>query len=117
MAEVRRELMRSVREGGATIGVSDHGRWAVLVTINRDRTLLDRRHIELVDPGLPKIPHHSECQRLPIAEAVALVERVQASAERRAEIVLEEVALMLSRRGIVVAGIELRQCPKLPPTI
>jgi hypothetical protein len=117
MAEARRELKRSVREGGAIIGVSDHGGWAVLVTINRDRMLLDRRRVELVDPILPKIPHHSECQQLPIVEAVALVERVQASAERCAEIVLEEIALMSSRRGIVVAGIALRQCPKLPPTI
>ena len=104
-------------KGGAIIGVSDHGGWAVLVTVAGDGTLLDRRQVELVDPDLPKIPHHSECRRLPIVQAVALVERVQASAERRAETVLEEVALVSSRRGILVAGIALRQCPKLPATI
>ena len=58
------------------IGVSDHGGWAVLVTVAGDGTLLDRRRVELVDEDLPKIPHHSEAQRLPINEAVALVERV-----------------------------------------
>ena len=47
------------------IGVSDHGGWAVLVTVRGDGTLLDRRRVELVDEDLPKIPHHSEGQRLP----------------------------------------------------
>ncbi len=42
------------------IGVSDHGGWAVLVTVAGDGTLLDRRRVELVDKDLPKIPHHSE---------------------------------------------------------
>ncbi len=65
-------------KNGGIIGVSDHGGWAVLVTVARDGTLLDRRRVELVDEGLPKIPHHSEGQGLPIEEAVALVERVRA---------------------------------------
>jgi len=54
------------------IGVSDHGGWAVLVTVAGDGTLLDRRRVELVDEDLPKIPHHSEGQALPLHEAVAL---------------------------------------------
>jgi hypothetical protein len=62
------------------IGISDHGGWAVLVTAVADGTLLDRRRVELVDADLPKIPHHSEGQRLPLDEAVALVERVRESA-------------------------------------
>ena len=99
----------------AVIGVSDHGGWAVLVTAAADGSLLDRRRVELVDEGLPKIPHHSEAQRLPIDQAVALVERVQASVERHAKLRLDEVAVTLSARGIV--GIALRQCPALPPTI
>ena len=74
------------------IGVSDHGGWAVMVTASGDGTLLDRRRVELVDEDLPKIPHHSEGQGLPIEEAVALVERVRASAERHAKLRLEEVA-------------------------
>ena len=47
------------------IGVSDHGGWAVLVTVAGDGPLLDRRRVELVDQDLPKIPHHSEGQTLP----------------------------------------------------
>ena len=99
---------------GAIIGVSDHGGWAVLVTVARDGTLLDRRRVELVDEDLPKIPHHSEAQRLPLDEAVALVERVRISAERHAKLVLEAVAMTLPGR---IVGVALRHCPELPPTI
>ena len=83
---------REAQDGGI-IGVSDHGGWAVLVTVAGDGTLLDRRRVELVDDDLPKIPHHSEGQALPLTEAVALVERVAASAKRRAKLALEAVAV------------------------
>jgi hypothetical protein len=96
------------------VGVSDHGGWAVLVTADADGTLLDRRRVELVDEGLPKIPHHSEAQRLPLDAAVALVERVRVSAERHAELVLDLVATAVPGR---ILGVALRQCPSLPPTI
>ncbi len=100
------------------IGISDHGGWAVLVTAAGDGTLLDRRRVELVDEDLPKIPHHSEGQRLPLAEAVALVERVRVSAEQHAKLALDAVAMTLAGRGFVrVRGVALRQCPTLPPTI
>ena len=96
------------------IGVSDHGGWAVLVTVASDGTLLDRRRVELVDKDLPKIPHHSEGQALPLPEAVALVESVRLSAERHAKLVLEAVAATVPAR---IVGVALRQCPALPPTI
>ena len=95
------------------IGVSDHGGWGVLVTIAGDGTLLDRRRVELVDANLPKIPHHSEGQALPLEEAVALVERVRVSAERHAKLALDAVAMTVPR----ILGVALRQCPALPPTI
>jgi len=100
--------------GGGIIGVSDHGGWAVLVTAEGNGKLLDRRRVELVDNGLPKIPHHSEGQVLPLEEAIELVERVQASAERHAKLVLDAVALAVPGR---ILGIALRKCPELPPTI
>ncbi len=98
----------------AVIGVSDHGGWAVLVTVASDGTLLDRRRVELVDEGLPKIPHHSEGQGLPVDEAVALVERVEASAKRHSKLVLDAVAVTVPGR---IVGVALRQCPELPPTV
>jgi hypothetical protein len=84
------------------------------VTADGKGTLLDRRRVELVDEGLPKIPHHSEGQMLPLDEAIELVERVRASAERHAKLVLEAVAMALPG---AILGIAVRQCPELPPTI
>jgi hypothetical protein len=100
-------------KNGGIIGVSDHGGWAVLVTVARDGALLDRRRVELVDEGLPKIPHHSEAQRMPIDEAVKLVERVRVSAEEHAVLALDAVTTAVP----LVLGVALRKCPPLPPTI
>ena len=95
------------------VGISDHGGWAVLVTVGRDGTLLDRRRVELVDDDLPAIPHHHEAQMLPSREAVALVERVRRSAERHAAVALEAVASDVP--GVI--GVALRERQALPPTI
>ena len=100
-------------ENGGIIGVSDHGGWAVLVTAARDGTLLDRRRVELVDEGLPKLPHHSEGQELPLEEAVELVERVRVSAEKHAVLALDAVSMAAPR----IFGVALRKCQQLPPTI
>ncbi len=104
---------KSLSKNGGIIGVSDHGGWAVLVTVGRDGTLLDRRRVELVDEDLPKIPHHSECQRLPLTEAVKLVERVRVSAEKHAVLALDAVAKSVPN----IVGVALRRCPELPETI
>src|ERR1700686_4766537 len=98
-------------KSGAIIGVSDHGGWAVLVTGGREGTLLDRRRVELVGEGLPKIPHHSEGQGLPLDEAVELVERVRVSAERHAVLALDAVTMAVPR----ILGVALRKCPLAPP--
>jgi len=100
-------------QSGGVIGVSDHGGWAVLVTVAGDGTLLGRRRVELMGEGVPKLPHHSDGQRLPLDEAVELVERVRVSAERHAVLALDAVATAVPR----ILGIALRTCPPLPPTI
>lgn len=97
----------------AIVGVSDHGGWAVLVTVARNGTLLDRRRVELVDDNLPAIPHHHEAQLRPTDEGIALVERVRASAEKHAAVALDALATAVPQLG----GIALRNCPPLPGTI
>lgn len=98
---------------GGIIGVSDHGGWAVLVTVARDGALLDRRRVELVDDDLPALPHHHEGQGLPVDQAVALVERVRVSAEKHAARALDAVATAVQP----ILGIALRNRQQLPPTI
>jgi hypothetical protein len=85
----------------------------VLVTVARDGTLLDRRRVELVDDDLPKLPHHSEGQRLPLDDAIELVERVRDSADRHAVLAFDAVAIAVPE----MLGIALRERQSLPPTI
>ena len=99
---------------GAIVGVADHSGWAVLVTVAGDGTFLDRRRIELVDAGLPMLPHHHECQGLPIEQALELVERVRTSAERHAKSSLDALAAAVPAK---IHGVALRECPLLPETV
>jgi hypothetical protein len=118
------------RPGGsrsAVVGVAEHGSSAALVTVTAEGQLLDRRRIELTDPGLPTHPHHHEgswavgrymnipgARVLPMADVVALVERVHASAARRARESLETLSASVD---VPITAIAVRACPVLPPTI
>ncbi len=72
--------------------------------------MLDVRRIELIEPGLPNFAYHHEAQKLPIGEAVALVERVRASAALCARSALDELPTS-------VGVIAIRKRPTLPPTV
>ncbi len=98
----------------ARVGVSDHAGWAILVTVVPDGKVLDRRRVELVDASLPSLPHHHDAQGLPEKKAVALIERVQRSAEKHANAALEALAASVS---LPIGAIAIRACPPLPPTI
>ncbi len=101
-------------QDGAFIGIADHCGWAILVTVSAGGTLIDRRRVELVDGGLPKLPHHHEAQSLPLDEALALVERVRASASRCAMSCLDAVAADVS---VPISGVAIRECPEMPATV
>ena len=111
----------------AAVGVAENSNAAVLVTVARDGTLLDRRRVDLTDRGLPTHPHHHEgswavgrylntpgARTLSLADAVALVERVGASAARGASGALDALALAVP---VPITSIAIRACPELPPTI
>ena len=96
----------------ATVGVAEHGNSAVLVTLAPAGELLDRRDIELTERGLATHPHHHEgswavgrylntpgARALTLSEAVALVDRVRASAGRGARESLEALATAAEARG------------------
>jgi hypothetical protein len=103
-----------VPEDRAHVGVSDHGGWAVLITVAAGGRFIDRRRVDLVDAALPKLPHHHDAQGLPVAEGVALVERVTRSAEVCARATLETLAATVPAR---IVGIALRRCQPLPATV
>ncbi len=112
-------------ERTATVGVTEHGNSAVLVTIAPDGELLDRRQIELTN-GLPTHPHHHEgswavgryrnspwAREVTLAEAIELVECVRESAARGARESLEVLSAAVS---MPIAAMAIRACPALPPT-
>ena len=105
--------MKFESKDDAIIGIADHGGWAALVTVTGDGTVVDRRRIELVDPGLPPLPHHHEAQRLPLDQALNLVERVRGSAERHAALGLATMARTVS---VPIRGVALRVLQTLPLT-
>jgi hypothetical protein len=121
------DVTRGPTQPAAAVGVVEHANAAVLVTLSPGGELLDRRRVDLTDRGLPTHPHHHEgswavgrylntpgARALSLAEAVALVERVQASAARGARASLEALAASVP---VPIASIAIRACPQLPPTI
>ena len=111
----------------AAVGVAESSNSAVLVTVAAGGELLDRRRIELTDRGLPTHPHHHEgswavgrylntpgARALSLAEAVALVERVRASAARGASEALDTLGAAVP---VPITTIAIRACPALPPTV
>ena len=119
--------MTARRHRVAAVGAAEHSNAAVLVTVASSGELLDRRRIDLTGPDLPTHPHHHEgswavgrylstpgARPIPLADAVALVQRVQAAATRGAREGLDVLAAAVS---MPIASIAIRACPELPPTI
>ncbi len=71
------------------LGIADHFGWAVAVTASDDHEVVDRRRIELVEPGVSPAPIHYESHRLDVAATAALVEQVRASVIRAASAALD----------------------------
>ena len=90
------------------LGIADHLGWAVAVTASEDHAVVDRRRIELVEPGLSAAPIHYESARLDVAATEALVAEVRASAARAAAAALDELAATLPAP---VVSISLRAWP------
>jgi len=74
------------------LGVADHLVWAIVVSASEDHEVVDRRRIELVEPGLSEAPIHYESRRLDVPATAALVAMVRASIARAASAALGELA-------------------------
>jgi hypothetical protein len=109
----------------ASVGVTEHGNSAVLVTLAHDGALLDRRRIDLTH-GLPTHPYHHEgswavgrytnsswARPMTLPDAVALVDKVRDAALRGAHEGLEALAADVA---VPIASIGIRVCPALPST-
>ena len=77
------------------LGIAHHLGWAVAVTASPDHRVVDRRRIELIEPGVPAAPIHHEGKPLDDDAVAALVARVRASALRATSASLDELAAAL----------------------
>jgi hypothetical protein len=82
------------------VGIAHHLGWAVAVTATSDYEVVDRRRIELIEPGLPSAPvHHEGGPHLlhrtgpPLDDdaLATLVSEVRASAVRATTVALDEL--------------------------
>jgi len=102
-------------------GIADHNGWAVLVCVSaRDGTpeVVDRRRVELIEPGLPKQPYEHETFDLNAAAAEKLVQEVRESAVRCAERGLSRLRSSLGASGDLVAiALRTGPLPRLPGSV
>jgi hypothetical protein len=77
------------------LGIAHHFGWAVAVTASADHRVVDRRRIELIEPGMPTAPIHHEGKPLDDAATAVLVAQVRASAIRATSASLDELATAL----------------------
>lgn len=74
------------------VGIADHFGWAVAVAASADHEVVDRRRIELIEPGMSAAPIHYESRHLDVAGTAALVAEARASIARAASAAFDELA-------------------------
>jgi hypothetical protein len=90
------------------LGIADHLGWAVAVTVSAQHEVVDRRRIELVEPGISAAPIHYESRRMDLGATAALVAKVRASVARASSAALDEIAAALPEP---VVSMSLRAWP------
>jgi hypothetical protein len=78
------------------LGIAHHFGWAVAVTASADHTVVDRRRIELIEPGMPTAPIHRAGKPLDDDATAVLVAQVRASVVRATSDALDELATALA---------------------
>ena len=90
------------------MGIAHHLGWAVAVTASAGHDVVDRRRIELIEPGMPAAPIEHEANPLDDDAAARMVAAVRASALRATGASLDRLAASLP--GPVVS-LSLRAWP------
>jgi hypothetical protein len=90
------------------LGIAHHFGWAVAVTTSADHRVVDRRRIELIEPGIATAPIHHEGKPLDDDATAVLVAQVRASALRATAASLDELAAALPAP---IVSVSLRAWP------
>ena len=80
---------------GVRVGIAHHLGWAVAVTASAGHEVVDRRRIELIEPGTPAAPVEHEAKALSDGAAATMVAEVRASALRATAASLDRLAAAL----------------------
>jgi len=104
------------------LGIAHHFGWAVAVTASAEFRVVDRRRMELIEPGLPAAPIHHEggshllhraAEPLDDDQLASLVAEVQASVVRAASAALDELGATLPEP---ITALAVRSWPADFPT-
>ena len=110
-----------MRRTPVVAGVSDHSGWAIFVCIAAEKgapAVIDRRRVELIDPGLPKQPYEHDTLNLTAAAAEELVREVRESAVQCSERALSRLRRELgAAREVVSIALRTAPLPRLPGTV
>lgn len=90
------------------VGIADHLGWAIAVTADAGHDVVDRRRIELVEPGLSAAPIHYDRGRSDDDSVATLIEEVRASIVAMATMAFDEIETALAEP---VTAVSLRQWP------
>ena len=103
------------------VGVADHNGWAALVCVSvKDGSpkVIDRRRVELIEPGLPKQPYEHETAGMNAADAERLVQEVRDSAAHCAERALSRLRSGLRTTGKILSiALRTAPLPRLPGSV
>jgi hypothetical protein len=78
------------------LGIAHHLGWAVAVTASTDHQVVDRRRIELIEPGMPTAPIEHETELLSDNAAASMVAEARSSALRATSASLTQLAASLA---------------------
>lgn len=95
------------------VGIAHHFGWAVAVTANAVDEVVDRRRIELIEPGMPTAPIHHEGKRLADEAVTAMAAAVRASAARATSAALVDLAAAVAEP---IGSLSIRAWPDDFPT-
>ena len=103
------------------VGVADHTGWAALVCVSVKRAspaVIDRRRVELIEPGLPKQPYEHETVGMNATDAERLVQEVRDSAAHCAERALSRLRSGLGTTGEILSiALRTAPLPRLPGSV
>ena len=77
------------------VGIAHHLGWAVAVTASTDHEVVDRRRIELIEPGMPAAPVEHDARPLSDDAAAKMVADARSSAVRATSASLDQLAASL----------------------